>query len=75
MKGRAIEPQATHGLPSLAQGFLPCGQSAIRFLLACPRLGKSSEAQAMEGVRFRHRRRSAAGMPLRVKEGKRDSFE
>jgi hypothetical protein len=30
------------------------------------RLGKSSEAQAMERVRFRRRRRSARGMPQRV---------
>jgi hypothetical protein len=29
-----MEPQATHGLPSLAQGFLPCGQTAIRLFLA-----------------------------------------
>ena len=34
----------------------------------------SPKAQAMEGARFRQRRRSAPGMPLRVKEGKRDSL-
>jgi hypothetical protein len=30
----AYEPQATHGLPSLPQGFLPCGQTAIQLFLA-----------------------------------------
>jgi len=33
-----------------------------------PRLGKSSEAQAMEEVRFRRSRRSADGMPARVSD-------
>lgn len=46
--GDPLEPKATHGRSSFAQGFWPCGQSAIRFLLACPRLGKSSEAKLLE---------------------------
>jgi len=34
MSETPLEPQATHGQPSLPEGFLPCGQTAIRPLLA-----------------------------------------
>lgn len=40
-------PQAAHGPPSLAQGFLPCAQTAIRSLPAWPWLGKSSKARLL----------------------------
>jgi hypothetical protein len=61
-----MEPKATHGLPSLSQGFLLYEQAAIRLFLAWYRLGKSSEAQAKRDVRFCRRQRSADRLPLRV---------
>jgi len=45
-----MEPKATHGLPSLSQGFLLFEQTAIQLFLAWYRLGKSSEASGTRGT-------------------------
>ncbi len=68
------EPKATHGLPSLSQGFLLFEQAAIRLFLAWYRLGKSSEASGTRGTERPFYAVERSRLSPKAGAGKRDSF-